>query len=177
MAKIIPISKDDPRAIEKLRAKIEHESLLCDFMVAANKIVRRAHKAGAREDTPLPENVNTQYTGGRVPDASTALVDARDAFADLRAEFGFGKMPAETCEVERSIARKRAALSVLRSLLRPDFAGRIGFPGYEMSNRRANVKRMEARIEEIERYQSEKLRREADARYRERERNDTLDLF
>lgn len=32
-------------------------------------------------------------------------------------------------------------------LLRPDFAGRIGFPNYELTNNAANIRRMQARVE------------------------------
>lgn len=35
-------------------------------------------------------------------------------------------------------------------LLRPDFAGRVGFPDYALSNNLANIKRMEARKRELE---------------------------
>jgi len=33
-----------------------------------------------------------------------------------------------------------------RKLLRPDFAGRIGFPNYELTNNAANIRRMQARV-------------------------------
>lgn len=35
-------------------------------------------------------------------------------------------------------------------MLRPDFCGRIGFPGYALSNNNANIRRIEGRIAELE---------------------------
>lgn len=34
-----------------------------------------------------------------------------------------------------------------RKLLKPDFAGRIGFPNYELTNNAANIRRMQARVD------------------------------
>lgn len=36
-----------------------------------------------------------------------------------------------------------------RKLLRPDFAGRIGFPNYELTNNGANIRRMQARVDAL----------------------------
>lgn len=36
-----------------------------------------------------------------------------------------------------------------RKLLRPDFAGRIGFANYELTNNAANIRRMQARVEAL----------------------------
>lgn len=41
--------------------------------------------------------------------------------------------------------------SAAASLLKPDFAGRLGVPAYELTNNLANIKRMEARIAGLER--------------------------
>lgn len=37
-----------------------------------------------------------------------------------------------------------------RELVRPDYAGRVGFPGYALSNNNANIRRIRARISELE---------------------------
>lgn len=36
-----------------------------------------------------------------------------------------------------------------RKLLQPDFAGRIGFPNYELTNNGANIRRMQARVDAL----------------------------
>lgn len=56
----------------------------------------------------------------------------------------------EVCVAELK-ARLGIAESSGRRLLEPDFAGRIGFPDYELRNNLANIKRMEARLTSIER--------------------------
>lgn len=40
---------------------------------------------------------------------------------------------------------------IARKLLEPDFCGRIGFPDYELTNNNANIKRMKARLVQVER--------------------------
>lgn len=35
-------------------------------------------------------------------------------------------------------------------ILKPDFAGRIGYPAFELSNNNANIRRMETRLQELE---------------------------
>ena len=51
---------------------------------------------------------------------------------------------------EEKIARLGAECGIpedgARKLLRPDFAGRIGFPNYELTNNAANIRRMQARV-------------------------------
>ncbi|MEX3614689.1 MAG: hypothetical protein VB141_13260 [Burkholderia gladioli] len=37
-----------------------------------------------------------------------------------------------------------------RELVRPDFAGRVGYPAYALSNNNANMRRVELRIKELE---------------------------
>lgn len=44
-----------------------------------------------------------------------------------------------------------AALGYHRDLLKPDFAGRIGFPAYELTNTGAEIRRLQGRIAELER--------------------------
>ena len=41
-----------------------------------------------------------------------------------------------------------------RTLLQPDFCGRIGFPDYELTNNNANIRRMRERLAGIERAQA-----------------------
>lgn len=52
---------------------------------------------------------------------------------------------------EEKVARIGAECGIpadgARKLLRPDFAGRIGFANYELTNNAANIRRMQARVE------------------------------
>lgn len=84
------------------------------------------------------------------------------------------KLRAELEEIEASQARMKAVNKAIRSkktpelqiaalvaegftadqakdLVKPDFAGRIGFPAYALSNNSANGRRIKARIAELER--------------------------
>jgi hypothetical protein len=44
-----------------------------------------------------------------------------------------------------------------RELLKPDFCGRIGFADYQLTNNGANIRRIKARMEQIERTQAQPL--------------------
>jgi hypothetical protein len=44
---------------------------------------------------------------------------------------------------------------IARKLLEPDYAGRIGFPGYELTNNNANIRRMKERVEQLTRTKAE----------------------
>lgn len=46
---------------------------------------------------------------------------------------------------------------VADNLLRPDFAGRIGMPGYELTNNNANIRRMRERLESITQAKAEPM--------------------
>ena len=56
-------------------------------------------------------------------------------------------------KVERLVAETGLSQGNAQELLKPDFAGRIGFPTYELTNNQANIRRMEGRIVEIGREQ------------------------
>jgi hypothetical protein len=45
--------------------------------------------------------------------------------------------------------------SIARKLLEPDFAGRLGFPSYEITNGGAEIRRVKARLEMLERVKAE----------------------
>src|SRR5690606_6216651 len=94
--------------------------------------------------------------------------DDPDAIAKLRAEL---------TNIEASQARMKAANKAIRSgktpdkqipalvalgfseadaqqIIAPDFAGRVGFPAYALSNNNANGSRIKKRIQELEERQS-----------------------
>ncbi len=88
------ISKDDPRAIEKIKAKLDYLSAYGDMMRKANKFVRKGDRAGL-------------------------------------AQMGFTKP------------------EVIEGLFKPDFAGRVGFPDYELSNNNSEMRRLRLRLEQL----------------------------
>jgi len=107
------VSSDDPDAIAKLQAEVADMRRVQSYMVAANKVIRSAVKAGTRPDS----------------------VGFPAFAAALRATPGGDK-----------VTDKHAA-----GMIEPDFAGRIGFAAYQLSNNGANIKRVEARIAILER--------------------------
>ena len=45
--------------------------------------------------------------------------------------------------------------TAIKKLRKPDYFGRIGYPSYELTNNNANIRRIRARIEELEKRQAE----------------------
>jgi len=109
------ISSDDPTAVEQLKAKADELERRQNFMRAANRVVRKFHKAGARN-----------------ADGTTLWVSYLNALRDLPNGEGFSEQSAV-------------------ALLVPDFAGRIGFADYQLTNNNANLKRTRDRIAQLER--------------------------
>lgn len=63
----------------------------------------------------------------------------------------------------QELNRQYPLLSVGRakSLFEPDFAGRIGFPAYALTNNNANIRRMKQRLEELKRQAEQRVQAEA----------------
>lgn len=92
--------------------------------------------------------------------------DDPDALDKLRAELVTLEGNQERMKAANQVIRQRAgdeeeqvngllALGWLtnaqaRELVRPDYAGRVGFPAYALSNNNANIRRIKARIAELE---------------------------
>lgn len=97
------ISGDDPKAIEKLEAKLARREQAQERMKAANAALRMK---------------------------DTAKGDAR-----LK-ELGYTE-------------------EAIKQLREPDFAGRVGYPAYALSNNNANIRRIRERIADLKKRQSE----------------------
>lgn len=108
-----PILASDPKAVEKLKAKIAELEKLQAVMSGVNKAMRSARKAG--------------------PQAQV------EAMVKVLVEYGM--------EAERAKARAF-------ELLKPDFAGRVGFAAYELTNNNANIRRLYERIEQVGKQQA-----------------------
>ena len=54
-------------------------------------------------------------------------------------------------KVARLVSELGMKESIARKIMEPDYGGRIGIPAYELTNNNANIRRMQARIEDIKR--------------------------
>lgn len=115
------------------------------------------------------ERLRRQYDPKRLAHVPISSSDP-DAPEKLRAKIENAKAYQETCKKINRIVRSKVkdeakVLTIMaetgfseetaRKLLEKDFAGRIGIPAYELTNNLANIKRMEARLAEIERQRAE----------------------
>lgn len=92
---------------------------------AADKLAAKIARAEAEQERMKAANAAIRKNGKAGPEQQAA------ALMDL----GFSE--------ERAVA-----------LLKPDYAGRVGFANYELTNNNANIRRMRERLEQIERAQS-----------------------
>jgi hypothetical protein len=69
----------------------------------------------------------------------------KDANAAIRRHAAAGPEAQVAALVALGHAEGRA-----RELLRPDFCGRVGFPGYALQNNNANIRRMKERLAAVE---------------------------
>lgn len=95
------------------------------------------------------------------PESRPIMSNQEDAIELLKAKLEKLRKAQETMVAANKLVRKtpvdRAALlgllgseKAVEELLKPDFAGCIGFASYALSNNRANLKQVEQRIAEIE---------------------------
>jgi hypothetical protein len=111
------------------------------------------------------EKLRRKYDPRRIARAPISSDDT-DAVAKLQAKVEEAQRLQELMKAANKVVRgkkltdaeKIAALVELglsqtqaHKLFVPDFAGRIGFPGYQLTNNNANIRRMKARIEDLER--------------------------
>src|SRR3990167_8206779 len=107
----------------------------------------------------------------------TIFSDDSDAVEALRAKIAKLRSVVERMKAANKIVRKfktdpvagQAALVAVgfttgqaARLYEPDFAGRLGFPSYAITNDGSNIRRMEGRIVEIERRAARQAQAEAD---------------
>lgn len=61
----------------------------------------------------------------------------------------------DTTKGDAKLAEMGYTAEQIKQLRKPDFCGRVGYPTYELSNNNANIKRIKARIEELQKRQTE----------------------
>ncbi len=123
------------RADDSMRKSVEEQR-------RAEELARRAAAVG---------------TGGISSDDPEAVRKLREQLATLTANQEQMKAANKVVKSKKDDATKIAALvqqgfteASAAGLLRPDFAGRIGFAAYMLTNNNANMRRIEQRIKDLE---------------------------
>lgn len=122
----------------------------------------------ACENQDMAKHHESKAAGIAAQLANTVFSDDPDAIEALQAKIDSERAVVERMKSVNKIVRKapknlwttdkQIALESIgllagqiKRLFEPDFCGRIGFASYELTNRGANIRRMEKRIEEIKR--------------------------
>lgn len=137
------------RADNAMRASIEEAE-------RANELRRRAEGVGTGGiSSDDPDAI--QKLQAKIDDAKAMQDFMKAANKAIRAAWKHGVRfdgPAEDIEIaQKALAKacgREFSEAEARSMLKPDFANRIGFADYQMSNNLANIKRMEKRIAQLQ---------------------------
>lgn len=117
-----PVRSSDPAAVETLTKQIEAAQKRQDLMKQANKIIQ-AH---------------TTYVPGSG--------GGRGEYVPPTFEFKKGKTRED---LEAALKGMGMEEPTIRELLKPNYMGKIGFEGYQLTNNNANIRRMQDRVEEL----------------------------
>ena len=118
-------------------------------------------------------------SGGISSDDPEAIAKLRAELASMQASQDKMKAANKAIRTNKTPEKQIAALVALglsegnaAKLLGKDFAGRVGFPNYALSNNNANMRRVELRIKELESNQERQAKEEAGKGYTYREDTD-----
>lgn len=122
----------------------------------ADNCMRKSVEEQRRADE-LARRAAAVGTGGISSDDPEAVRKLREQLATITSNQEFMKAANKVVKSKKSDQDKIAALvargftddSAAR-LLQPDFAGRVGFPSYLLTNNNANMRRIEQRIKDLE---------------------------
>ncbi|SDA85243.1 protein of unknown function [Pseudomonas sp. NFPP33] len=122
----------------------------------ANNSMRKSVEE-ARRAEELQRRADAVGTGGISSDDPEAVRKLREQLATITSNQEFMKAANKVVKSKKSDQDKIAALvaqgfteeSAARHL-QPDYAGRVGFPSYMLSNNNANMRRIEQRIKDLE---------------------------
>ncbi|MFH1604884.1 MAG: DUF3560 domain-containing protein [Pseudomonadota bacterium] len=141
---------------------------------ARERVIRAEEKAWEHEK--MAQHHESKAAGTERMLANTIFSDDANAIEALREKIAKERAMVERMKAANKIVRKHKeptpdAVAALvaqgftaeqaAKLFEPDFAGRLGFPGYALTNTGANIRRMEGRIVEIERRNNRQAEAEA----------------
>lgn len=159
-------------------AQLGAKSACLSTMIAgpSNFPTRRMQKRGATADKRLNELVEFRARALKAirralcPEAGPVMSGDSDAVERLKAKIEKAEAVQARMKEANAAIRKHAkagpeaqvaalvALGITepnaRELIKPDFAGRVGFAAFETSNNAANIRRMRERVAQIERDQA-----------------------
>lgn len=151
----------------------KRSGLMSTFVTGASNFPRRQQeKRGNSYDKASAEFTEwekkargTLFNAVRPSASHVVSADSENALEVLQAKVSKAKAIQERMKAANAVIRKGLSESetigalrelgiasvIAEELLKPDFAGRVGYPPYELTNNLANIKRLEARIVEISR--------------------------
>lgn len=109
----------------------------------------------------LLDNMRSVGTGGISSDDPNALEKLKKKVERLKKHQELMKAAnaairlKDTEEGDRRLCELGYTQEEIKQLREPDYCGRVGYPAFELSNNNANIKRLEARIKELEKRQTE----------------------
>ena len=114
----------------------------------------------ARQDSEMRKSIEASRAAEHVADATSAvLASDSDAVEVLLAKIEKAQLAQIKMTAANKLMRKndRAGLVALdfteaqvAELFKPDFAGRLGFPNYALTNNNSNIRRMKERVTQLE---------------------------
>lgn len=135
----------------------------------SNFPVRKKEKQNAASDRNMQEYIEIQKILDKIRSVGTGGIssDDPDAIDKLRAKLNRLVKHQELMKAANAAIRMKDATKgdaklaelgytpeEIKELRQPDFCGRVGYPSYALSNNNANIKRIQGRIEELEKRQS-----------------------
>ena len=114
-----------------------------------------------REIMGLLEKMRSVGTGGISSDDPNALEKLKERVEKLKKHQELMKAAnaairlKNTEEGDRRLAELSFTPKEIEMLRTPDYCGRVGYPSFELSNNNANIRRLEDRIKELEKRQTE----------------------
>lgn len=119
------------------------------------------NNAEYREIMGLLEKMRSVGTGGISSDDPNALEKLKEKVGRLKKRQELMKAAnaairlKDTEEGDRRLCELGYTQEEIKQLREPDYCGRVGYPSYALNNNNANIKRLEARIAELEKRQTE----------------------
>lgn len=121
----------------------------------------RANMKEFQEIQKLLDKIKAVGTGGISTDDPNALDKLRAKVAALQKHQELMKAAnmavrmKDTAKGDAKLSELGYSQDEIKQLREPDYCGRVGYPAYELSSNNANIRRLQKRVEELEKRQSE----------------------